>query len=199
MKFSLKTLAAGAALALGALSAQATLYDISYTAVFDTIHDSGSGAFTMTAQVEGVLQGDSNTVLVSDIVSWTINGDTFTSSSFTGGGVGTLENYLDHGTFDGAAVFTLDGSLISLVAANATTENYIEFGTNNPYVTYADFAYMVSGHEYGFTYGPSDPLNGTWSMTPVTAVPEPASALLMLAAAPLLVAARRRKAASQAA
>lgn len=201
MKFSFKQIAAGVVLAVGSLAANATVYDISYTAVFENAHDAPrtTATYTLTGQVEGVLQGDGNTVLVSDILSWTINGDTFTSSSFAGGGIGSFTQFVADGTYDNQAVFTLDGSFFDVSAGNASTGNYIEFATDNPYVDYADFAYYdISGREYGFVYGSSDPLNGSWSMTPVTSVPEPATALLMLAGVPLL-AARRRKAASQAA
>jgi len=194
MKLSLKTLAAGVALAAGSLSAHAALYDISYETIFDIL-DSGSvvdtKSFTLLARVEGTLQGNLNTVLVNNVVSWNINGHTY-----SGNQIGSFTNYFTNSnTLDHAAVFTLDGSAIDFVVASATA--YVEFSSVSPNgAHYADFAYPTA--EYGFAYDPSNgtPLNASWSMTEYVApavVPEPATALLMLAGVPMLGAARRRQ------
>lgn len=203
MRASIKALAAVLAIA-GATTAQAAQWNVSWGTTMQQITHLGGGSYnygayqpyTLTGVVEGVLQGDGNTVLVSDIVSWSINGDTMGSADFTSGGVGSVSNYFTNFNWNDDGVLTLDGSLVDLSASNLATDTYIEFMNNRGAGNNAGFAYYGTGssHEYNGQLSVSAPLTG-WSMTPVSSVPEPATALLMLAGVPLLAASRRRRAA----
>jgi hypothetical protein len=199
MKFSIKAVSAAALLVASSLSANAAQWNVTWEAELQPITHLGGGnydygvpaTFAVSGVVEGVLQGDGNTVLVSDVVSWTVNGDTLYSADLTGG-VGSLTNYMANSNWNDDAVFTLDGSNIDFSASNVATDTYIQFGG----VSSVDFAYYGTGipREYaGTVTALSLPLTN-WSMTLVpTPVPEPSAALLLLAGLPLL--ARRRKAA----
>lgn len=205
MRFSLKSLAAAMLLAAGSFSANAALYDFSYTASFNkSVNGDPASAVNLTfsGTVDGTLQGDGNTVVVSDIVSVTIDGHSFTDLINDG----TFTTYLNTGvTFDNAGTLTLDGSLFNLVGADDTTSSYLEL-----YSGYAAMTVYYSSPIYT-DYTTALPFNSSWTMAlqstgggggggggPISAVPEPASALLMLAGVPLLMAKRRKAKAAQA-
>lgn len=202
MRFSLKSLAAAMLLAAGSLSANAALYDFSYTASFNKGVSGGPASpvsLTFSGTVDGTLQGDGNTVVVSDIVSVTIDGHTFTDLINDG----TFSTYLNTGTtFDNAGILTLDGSQLNLVGADDLYTGYLEL-----YSTYTNITFFVANTNYTADL----PLNSSWVMAlqstgggdnggggPISAVPEPASALLMLAGVPLLMAKRRKAKVAQA-
>ncbi|MEM6904784.1 MAG: VPLPA-CTERM sorting domain-containing protein [Pseudomonadota bacterium] len=164
--------AVAAGLALSASTAHAVVFDLSYTL------ESGQ---VLTADIEGILQGDMNTVIVSGVTNAALDG-------VLGAEIVVVNSFSD--VFIGSTappVLTLDGTALDFVAFDAAEFDGFSFDTvalqfGSPLFT--------SGSSYGATRDLYNPAN--YSLTAASAtIPIPATAWLMIAALGALGAARR--------
>jgi hypothetical protein len=173
-----KTLLAGAiALSLAIPSAQAALYNFNYVA----------STGTLAGTLDGILQGDNNTVIVSSILDF---------ATFNGVPGPSLPVVLSVDALVGAdptalPTVTLDGSYLDLYTADVLGgSDGFTFAVGNAYATLVTGAPVyLSGASFGAAF--FEPyVQANWSLT---AVPVPATLpLLALGAAALGLGRRRR-------
>lgn len=170
--------AATLALAIAAPQAEASLFNFSY------IYSGGIIAGTL----DGILQGDNNTVIVSTIQDYmTYNGTPLSSM----GSVHSWDFSANVTGLDVPAV-TLNGSFMDLIACPGVCSGIQSFGwaVNNA------LAGLMGGPTFSATSdlgsgGPESFNAANWSLTSVGSVPEPAT-LALLAAGAVGLARRRR-------
>jgi hypothetical protein len=170
-------IAAAMGLALSVPAAQATLFDFSYEL---------AGGDILAGQVEGVLQGDNNSVVVSSVLDFaTFNGIPGPSLPF----VESLDEYFGlGGPLD--PIFTLDGSFMDLIACtNSGCFDGFLFAAGSAYAAVVGVPLYNSGISFGAAYEPFDA--GRWTLQ---AVPLPATLPLLLIGAAGIRFARRRAA-----
>jgi len=165
------------AIGLGVLDthpAQAADFNFSYT------NNEGD---TISGELVGTLQGDNNTVIVSQIISNSFDGT-------PGPALTSLDSFsdLDFGTGIAPTV-SLNGLVVDIVAFDASRTDAFGISTNP---NYGSPVYASLGFYGNISSGePYNPANFT--LTPVAQAPEPLTTLGSLTAAGLGVVLRRRQ------
>jgi len=171
---------AGTAIGLGVLDthpAQAADFNFSYT-------DNEGG--TISGELAGTLQGDNNTVIVSQIISNSFDGTPGPALTY----LDSLSG-LDFGTGIAPTV-SLNGSVVDIVAFDASGNDAFGISTNSNVVSYFGYPIYASAGFYGNISG--EPYNSAnFTLTPVAQTPEPLTTLGSLTAAGLGVVLRRRQ------
>ncbi|MEM0945724.1 MAG: hypothetical protein AAGI70_17475, partial [Pseudomonadota bacterium] len=135
----------------------------------------------LTADIEGILQGDMNTVIVSGVDNAAVNG-------VLGPPILSVDSVSNFLTGDGApAVLTLDGSGLNLFAFGPTSTDTFVFDT-----VLSLFSVPAFTAGSGFGNGFENFNLANYSLTAASAtIPLPATGWLMLAALGAVGAARR--------
>ena len=156
--------------------ATATLAPVASAATFNFSYTSSKG--TITATVDGTLQPDNNTVLVSSISNTTFNGSPAPALPF----IGSAFDFFVNNFPTGQAVLSLDGSGLDFIACDNTNCNNNRFGFLPPSVP-TQVALFASGPAYGQSFEPFILANYSLTTAAPTAVPEPATVLGLLSVA----------------
>jgi hypothetical protein len=177
------------ALAIAAVTAQAETFNYSYT-------------FSDGTQVTGSFDGTSDGTLVTGLtkIFANINGTPFNGS-------GNLAGFNYDGTSSGGAVAAFDGrkndfAFIDSPVADWSKNYFVSGPLGGPppvpdYEVYAGGLYTYD-YEYGHMRTPYTFSDAQWSLTSVSAVPEPETYAMLLAGLGLMGAVARRRRAKQA-
>jgi hypothetical protein len=148
--------------------ASAATFNLSYT----------SGARTITATIDGTLQPDNNTVIVSSISNPTFSGSPAPALPFLGSGSDFILGQ--------PALLSLDGSGLDFLAC---TDNFCSDG-----FAFSPFTF-ASGVSFGEAFEGEPFVLANYSLTPAgtPAVPEPATVLGLLSIAGVGYLSKRQK------
>jgi hypothetical protein len=165
--------------------ASAATFNLSYT----------SSAGTITATIDGTLQPDNNTVIVSSVSNPTFNGSPAPALPFVGSYLDSIISIISGGTLTGQAVLSLNGLVLDFIACtDINCADGFGFLPPNTLINNLDTLFAAGGAYGGDGFFEPFVL-ANYSLTPADtpAVPEPAAVLGLLSIAGVGYLSKRQK------